>query len=79
MKISLIDLQAQYATLKPEIDAAVADVLTTTRFIGGPEVKGFERSFAEYGGYPEVVACGNGTDALELVLDAWEIGVPAMR
>ncbi|NJC26142.1 DegT/DnrJ/EryC1/StrS family aminotransferase [Neolewinella antarctica] len=82
--IPLIDLKAQYATLRPAVDEAVAEVLATTGFIGGPQVKEFEENFAEFGNYPEVVACGNGTDALELLLDAWEIGegdeviVPAM-
>ena len=84
MTIPLIDLKAQYATLQPEMDATLADVLTNTGFIGGPAVSNFEAAFARYGGYQEVIACGNGTDALELALDALEIGegdeviVPAM-
>ena len=84
MNIPLIDLEAQYATLRPAVDDVVANVLSTTRFIGGPEVKAFEQGFAKFGGYPNVIACGNGTDALELLMDAWEIGpgdeviVPAM-
>ena len=84
MTIPLIDLKAQYATLRPKVDDRVAAVLSSTRFIGGPEVKAFEENFARFAGHPHVVACGNGTDALELLLDAWEIGpgdeviVPAM-
>lgn len=84
MNIPLIDLQAQYATLRPEVDERVAEVLATTGFIGGPEVATFTQAFAEYTGHPYTVGCGNGTDALELLLDAWDIGsgaeviVPAM-
>lgn len=84
MKIPLIDLEAQYATLRPEVDERVAEVLATASFIGGPEVTAFTEAFAAYAGHPYAVGCGNGTDALELLLDAWEIGrgdeviVPAM-
>lgn len=84
MDIPLIDLQAQYATLRPEIDDVVAGVLSSCHFINGPEVKKFETAFAAVGGHENVVGCANGTDALELLLDAWEIGagdeviVPAM-
>lgn len=84
MTIPLIDLQAQYATLRPEVDDRIAEVLSTAGFIGGPEVTAFTQSFAEYTGHPYTVPCGNGTDALELLLDAWKIGagdeviVPAM-
>ena len=84
LTIPLIDLQAQYASLRPEMDERVAEVLATTGFIGGPEVATFTRAFADYVGHPYAVACGNGTDALELLMDAWEIGagdeviVPAM-
>lgn len=84
MDIPLIDLQAQYATLRPQIDGVVAEVLSSCHFINGPKVKNFEAAYAEVTGHPHVVGCGNGTDALELLLDAWEIGpgdeviVPAM-
>lgn len=84
MNIPLIDLQAQYESLKPEIDAAVSDTLSTTRFIGGEEVDTFAKRFAAFAGHEHAIPCGNGTDALELVLDAYGIGpgdeviVPAM-
>lgn len=84
MNIPLIDLQAQYATLRPEVDDRVAEVLATAGFIGGEEVNDFATAYAEYTGHPYTVPCGNGTDALELLLDAWDIGagheviVPAM-
>ena len=84
MHIPLIDLEAQYASLRPTVDDRVAKVLASTGFIGGPEVATFTQAFADYTGHPYAVACGNGTDALELLMDAWEIGagdeviVPAM-
>ena len=84
MTIPLIDLEAQYASLRPAIDDRVAAVLTSAGFIGGPEVRDFARRFADYTGHPHAIPCGNGTDALELLLDAWRIGrgdeviVPAM-
>ena len=50
MKIPLVDLKAQYATLKPEIDAALARVIDRCSFILGEEVSKFERSFADFCG-----------------------------
>ena len=84
MNIPLIDLKAQYDTLRPEVDDCIAEVLSTTAFIGGPDVDAFATAFADFTGHPYTVPCGNGTDALELLLDAWGIGagheviVPAM-
>ena len=74
MNVPLIDLRAQYRTIAAEVQQKIEEVLTTTRFIGGAEVKSFEAEFAAFCGVDHAVACGNGTDALELVLDAWGIG-----
>ena len=82
--VQLIDLEAQYAALRPEIDAALAGVVRGGRFVGGEPVRAFEGAFAQFCGTSHTVACANGTDALELVLAAWDIGagdevlVPAM-
>ena len=82
--IPLIDLRAQYTSLLPEIENRLLATVRSGRFIGGPEVEAFERAFAEFCGVAQGVACANGTDALELLLDAWGIGpgdeviVPAM-
>ena len=70
----LIDLKAQYQDIEDEVQAAIQRVLSSARFIGGAEVKLFEEEFASFCGVGHAVACGNGTDALELVLDAWGIG-----
>jgi len=67
-KIPLVDLKAQYAAHKEELDAAVSRVVSNTAFIGGAEVKAFEEEFAEFCGGGYTASCGNGTDALQLAL-----------
>ncbi len=74
MTIPHVDVQAQYAPLIPELQEAFARTLESGRFIFGPEVEAFEREAAEFLGTTESVSCGNGTDALVLVMDAMEIG-----
>lgn len=74
MNIPFVDLKAQYAGLKDEIDAAVARVITETAFISGRYAAEFESSFAEYIGASNCVAVANGTDALEIALGALGIG-----
>lgn len=74
VKIPLLDLRAQYLELKPELDAAVSEVMETAGFIGGPHVSGLEAEIAEYCGTAHAVACGNGTDALFLIMAALGIG-----
>jgi dTDP-4-amino-4,6-dideoxygalactose transaminase len=70
----LVDLKAQYLSIKGEIDAAIADVIDHTSFVGGEQVKRFEEEFAAFCGVKHAVGVGNGTDALELVLSACGIG-----
>lgn len=77
MKIPLVDLKSQYQSLKVEIDKAIASVIETCQFIGGgnnPYVKAFEAAFSEFCGAKHCVACGNGTDSLEILLKAMGIG-----
>ena len=62
------DPARQYEALKTEIDAAVKRVLASGRYIGGPEVEGFEREFARACGVTHAVAVASGTDALRLAL-----------
>ena len=64
------DPARQYETLKTEIDTAVIRVLASGRYIGGPEVEGFEREFARACGVAHAVAVASGTDALRLALMA---------
>lgn len=72
--ISMVDLKAQYASLKPEIDSAIKRVFESGQFILGPEVEALEKEFANYIGVSHAVAVGSGTDALELSLRACGIG-----
>ncbi|MCX6133072.1 MAG: DegT/DnrJ/EryC1/StrS family aminotransferase [Ignavibacteriales bacterium] len=74
MKIPLVDLKAQYAGIKTEIDSAVQLVLDETDFINGGAVSKFEQSFAAYCGTRSAVGLANGTDALQLSLLALGIG-----
>lgn len=74
MRIPLIDLQAQYRTIKTEIDAAIARVVESGQFILGPEVEALEREIAAYCGTRYAVGVASGTDALELSLRALGIG-----
>ena len=84
MNIPFVDLKAQYRSIKSEIDETLQSILDNTSFIGGPIVKDFESNFAEYVGANHCVACANGTDAIEIALQAMGVGagdeviVPAM-
>ncbi len=73
MTVPLLDLKAQYATIKAEIDAAVHGVLDSGRFIQGPEVQALEKEIAAYSHVPYAVGCASGTDALMLALKALEL------
>ena len=66
--IPLVDLGAQLATIRPEIDAAIKKVLDDTSFVLGPAVARFERAFAEYVGVRHCVAVQSGTAALQLAI-----------
>jgi dTDP-4-amino-4,6-dideoxygalactose transaminase len=68
------DLHAQYKTIQPEIDAAMAEVIRSSAFIGGPAVDRFEKAFAEYCGTKHCVGLASGTAALHIVFAAMDIG-----
>ena len=72
--IPLLDLKAQYRSIKSELDAAVIRVLENAQFILGPEVAAFEKEFAAYCGAGEAVGVNSGTSALHLALLASGIG-----
>lgn len=74
MKIPFMDLHRQYLTLKPQIDAAISDVIATSEFIGGRAKGAFEESFAKACGVEHCVGVGNGTDAIYLALKALGVG-----
>ncbi len=72
--IPLVDLKAQYADIKNEINQAVLNVLESSEYIMGQRVKELEKSIAEYTGTKHAISCANGTDALILALHACGIG-----
>jgi len=74
INIPFVDLKAQYDSIKPEIDQAIAAVIQDTAFIGGPFVKQFEEAFARYCGVGSCVSVANGTDALYVALRALGVG-----
>lgn len=69
-----IDLHAQQARIKDEIDAGIADVLRHGRYILGPQVETFENKLAAFAQAKHAVSCANGTDAILLPLLAWNVG-----
>lgn len=74
MTIPFLDLGAATAELRSDIDAAIARVLSSGRYIGGEEVAAFEREFAAYVSAHHAVGVGNGLDALHLALRAVGVG-----
>ena len=83
--IQMVDLRRQYLRLKPEIDAAIQEVLTDCRFINGTTVGKFAGHLAQFLGASHVIPCGNGTDALQIAMMALhlqpgdEVLVPAFN
>ena len=74
MKIPFVDLQAQYQSIKTEIDNAISQVITETAFIGGKYVNQFEKQFAELYGIKHCISCANGTDSLYILMKMLGIG-----
>ena len=74
IRVPYLDLKAQYQSIKPEIDAAIARVLDSCQFVLGSEVAVFEEDFAKYCGAAECIALNSGTSALHLALLAAGVG-----
>src|SRR5579883_2000630 len=74
MQIPLVDLRAQYKTIKSEVLAAIEEVLESMQLFLGPQTRGFEEEFAAFCGARYGVGVGSGTEALVLALRACKIG-----
>ena len=72
-KIQMVDLKGQYMKIKPEVDAAIQNVIDNTAFINGPIVKEFAQNLSNYMGGCHVITCANGTDALQIALMALDL------
>jgi dTDP-4-amino-4,6-dideoxygalactose transaminase len=70
MNIQMVDLKSQYEKIKEEVDAGIQDVIDNTQFIKGPQIKQFEEALAAELGVRHVIACANGTDALQVAMMA---------
>lgn len=68
--VPMVDLAGQYQKIKPEVDSAIAEILTNTSFINGPAVKQFTSNLENYLGVKHVIPCANGTDALQVAMMA---------
>lgn len=69
----MVDLKRQYEKIQPEVDAAVLDVIKSTKYINGPEVKSFQQELEAYLGVKHVIPCANGTDALQVAMMALDL------
>ncbi len=69
-KLQMVDLISQYEKIKPEIDKAIMDVVTSSAYINGPEVKAFAKELEDYLDVKNVIPCANGTDALQIAMMA---------
>lgn len=71
--IQMVDLKAQYAKIKKEVDTAIQDVIDNTAFINGKAVTDFTASLTAYMGAKHVIPCANGTDALQIAMMALDL------
>lgn len=72
--VPLLDLKAQYATIRAEIEPVVKEVIESQYFIGGPKIEELERELAAYTRLKHAIGCANGSDAILLALQALDIG-----
>jgi len=73
MKIQMVDLKGQYNKIKAEVDSEIQEVIDNTSFIKGPQIKKFEENLANYLNVKHVIACANGTDALQIAMMALDL------
>ena len=68
--VKFLDLKVQYQGIRSEIDQAIQNVIENSDFIGGKHVTQFESNFSNYIGVDYCIGVGNGTDALEIAIEA---------
>lgn len=68
--IQMVDLKRQYSKIKPQVDAAIQEVLESAAFINGAPVQQFSQELGQYLGTKHVIPCANGTDALQIAMMA---------
>jgi UDP-2-acetamido-2-deoxy-ribo-hexuluronate aminotransferase len=73
MEIQMVDLKRQYEKIKSEVDQGIQEVINNTQFIKGPQIKKFEKDLQEALNVNHVVACANGTDALQIAMMALDL------
>jgi dTDP-4-amino-4,6-dideoxygalactose transaminase len=67
-QIQMVDLQGQYHKIKDQIDQSILEVVESSAYINGPEVKLFQEELEKYLGVKHVIPCANGTDALQIAM-----------
>src|SRR5579862_5984044 len=72
--IPFIDLQAQRKRLGTSLDRAISAAVEGGQWILGPQVRTLEEQLAEFAGVKHAISCANGTDALMIILRAWDVG-----
>ena len=72
-KIQMVDTKTQYLAIKPQVDAAIDEVLDAAAYINGKAVKDFTQNLATYLGAEHVIPCANGTDALQIAMMALDL------
>lgn len=71
--IQMVDLNSQYKKIETEVNQAIQDVINSTKFINGPQVKSFAEDLATYLQVNHAIPCANGTDALQIALMAFDL------
>ena len=67
-KIQMVDLKGQYEAIKDQVNTSISNILETSAFINGPDVKEFQKELEAYLGVKHVIPCANGTDALQIAM-----------
>ena len=73
MEIRMVDTITQYEKIKEEVDSAVSEVVQSAIYINGPVVQSFRKDLADFLDVSHVIACANGTDALQVALMALDL------